>query len=149
MTIARRWAATAAVTLLAACAAGSAGGAGGGAGGTRVPVVRAPLGEDFRLAVKQIAVVDGEPLTVRFASVVSDSRCPAGVQCVRAGEARLEIGIQQAGLQPALDTLATAPPLPTRASLGAYDVAVVGLAPEPRQNAPAPAYVATLRVTKR
>lgn len=129
--------------LLAACASA------GSSESTRLPVVRARLGEDFRLAVKQIAVVDGEPMTVRFASVVADSRCPVGVQCIRAGEARLEIGIQQAGLPPALDTLATAPPLPMQASLGRYTVAVVGLAPEPRQNSPAPAYIATLRVTKR
>ena len=140
---AERWSAVAAVMLLAACASAGPGGS------TRLPVARARLGEDFRLAPKQIAVIEGEPLTVRFASVVSDSRCPAGVQCVRAGEARLEISIQRAGFQPAIDTLATAPPLPQRTSVGPYDVAVVGLAPERRQGTPAPAYVATLRVIRR
>ncbi|HET7229049.1 MAG TPA: hypothetical protein VFJ16_03570 [Longimicrobium sp.] len=138
-----RWAAVVAVSLLAACASAGSGGS------TRLPVARARLGEDFRLAPKQIAVIQGEPLTVRFASVVSDSRCPAGVQCVRAGEARLEISIQQAGLEPAVDTLATAPPLPGQASVGAYEVTLVGLAPELRQGTPAPAYIATLRVTRR
>jgi hypothetical protein len=112
-------------------------------------VARVKLGEDFRLAVKQIAVIDGEPLTVRFASVVADSRCPAGVQCVRAGEALVEVGIQQAGREPAVDTLATAPPRPQRATYGAYDVALVGLDPSPRRDVPTPAYVATLRVTRR
>ena len=143
MKIAKMWAAVAAALLLAACASAGSG------GGTRLPVERARLGENFRLALKQTAVIEGEPLTVRFASVVADSRCPAGVQCVRAGEARLEISIHRAGLQPAIDTLATAPPLPMQASAGPYEVAVVGLAPEPRQDTPAPAYVATLRVTRR
>jgi hypothetical protein len=143
MRIAERWASVAAAMLLAACAGA------GSAGSTRLPVARARLGENFRLALKQIAVIEGEPLTVRFASVVSDSRCAAGVQCLRAGEARLEISIHRAGLQPAIDTLATAPPLPGQTSAGPYDVAVVGLAPEPRQGSPAPAYVATLRVTRR
>jgi hypothetical protein len=145
MKMKRGW--TAAAMLLAGCATGGSSGSSGAA--TRLPVARARLGEDFRLAVKQIAVIDGEPLTVRFASVVSDSRCPAGVQCVRAGEARLEITIQQAGLNPAVDTLATAPPQPQRAAYGVYDVAVVGLEPPKRQDVPLPAYVATLRVTKR
>ena len=98
---------------------------------------------------KQIAVIDGEPLTVRFASVVSDSRCPAGVQCIRAGEARLEISIQQAGLEPAVDTLATDPPPARQTSVGRYDAVLVGLAPERRQGTPAPAYVATFRMTRR
>jgi len=130
--------------LMAGCATG-----GQTAGTTRLPVERARLGESFRLAVKQIAVIDGEPLTVRFASVVSDSRCPAGVQCIRAGEARLEITLQQAGMNPGIDTLATAPPLPQQAAYGAYTVDILGLEPQPRQDVPAPAYVATLRVTKR
>ena len=139
-----------AALLLAACASGGAGAGGAGASGasTRLPVARARLGEEFRLAVKQIAVIRGEPLTVRFAAVVEDSRCPVGVQCVRAGEARVEVGIQQAGMEPALDTLSTAPPGPQHAVYGAYDVTLVGLAPEPRQNVQAPAYVATLRVTR-
>lgn len=137
--------------LLAACASGGAGAGGSGASGasTRLPVVRARLGEEFRLAVKQIAVIRGEPLTVRFSSVVADSRCPVDVQCVRAGEARVEISIQQAGMEPAVDTLATAPPGPQHAAYGAYDVALVGLAPAPRRDVQAPAYVATLRVTRR
>ena len=140
-----------AAMLVAACASGGAGagGSGGQGASTRLPIARARLGEDFRLAVKQIAVIRGEPLTVRFASVVEDSRCPANVQCIRAGEARVEIGVQQAGMEPALDTLSTAPPGPQHAAYGAYDVTLVGVAPEPRTNVPAPAYVATLRVTRR
>jgi hypothetical protein len=151
MMIVRRWWMVGAAALLAACASGGAGAGGSGASGasTRLPVVRARLGEDFQLAAKQIAVIRGEPLTVRFAAVVEDSRCPVGVQCIRAGEARVEIGIQQAGMEPALDTLATAPPGPQHAAYGAYDVTLVGLAPEPRTNVQAPAYVATLRVTRR
>jgi hypothetical protein len=144
MTKMKMWRWSAAAVLLAGCAT-----AGQSAGTVRLPVARARLGEDFRLAVKQIAVIDGEPLTVRFASVVSDSRCPVGVQCIRAGEARLEITVQQAGMNPGIDTLATAPPLPQQAAYGAYTVAIVGLEPQPRQNVPAPVYIATLRVTKR
>lgn len=140
----KMWRWSAAAMLLAGCATG-----GQSAGTVRLPVARARLGEDFRLAVKQIAVIDGEPLTVRFASVVSDSRCPVGVQCIRAGEARLEITLQQAGMNPGIDTLATAPPLPRQAAYGAYTVAIVGLEPQLRQNVPAPLYIATLRVTKR
>lgn len=67
--------ATATVAVMAACAPMPRGGS-----------VQAPLGEPFRLAQGETASVTGTQMTVRFAEVVSDSRCPVGVQCVRAGD---------------------------------------------------------------
>jgi len=37
------------------------------------------------------AVISGTNWTIRFDSVVSDSRCPLGVYCIQAGEARLAL----------------------------------------------------------
>ena len=48
----------------------------------------APLGTPFELKVGQSAVVPGG-LTVRFDTVLSDSRCPIDAICVHAGEARI------------------------------------------------------------
>jgi len=50
------------------------------------------LGEPFELGAGQKVWVGGE-LTVTFAEVVQDSRCPKGEQCITAGKAvvRLEV----------------------------------------------------------
>jgi hypothetical protein len=44
------------------------------------------LGQESNLAPNQSVSVIGEPLKIKFIEVVSDSRCPTGVQCIWAGE---------------------------------------------------------------
>ncbi len=63
-----------------------------GLAGCTTPAVTASLGEPFTLGPGQSASIPGEDLTVRFAEVVSDSRCPAGVTCIWAGEVELPAG---------------------------------------------------------
>jgi len=135
-----RMLAGAALAAVTACATG---------GGTRLPVPQVRLGENFRLTLGQTAVLAGEPLTVRFATVLDDSRCPLGVQCVRAGEARIQVSLHAAGRDASVVVLATDPPQPQRAAYGEYDVELRSLEPRPRQIAPSPVYTATLRVTRR
>jgi len=48
--------------------------------------VTAELGQGFVLEPGQTAVIKNESLTVKFNEIVSDSRCPKGVQCIWAGE---------------------------------------------------------------
>lgn len=53
-------------------------------------------GEEFYLKFGQTASIQGEDMTIKFTQVVSDSRCPSGVQCVWQGEVTclLEINYQ-------------------------------------------------------
>jgi len=44
------------------------------------------LGQEFNLAPNHSVSIIGEPLNIKFIEVVSDSRCPTGVQCIWAGE---------------------------------------------------------------
>ena len=53
----------------------------------------AELGQQFSLTPGQSASIDGEPFEVKFVEVISDSRCPSGVQCIWAGEASCSIEI--------------------------------------------------------
>ena len=53
--------------------------------------ITASLGQEFTLPVGQKAVIEGEELTIKFVEVISDSRCPAGVECVWAGEAQCRL----------------------------------------------------------
>ncbi|HEU4559648.1 MAG TPA: hypothetical protein VFS20_17480 [Longimicrobium sp.] len=115
----------------------------------RGATVAARLDEPFRLAQGETASVGDERLAVRFAEVVSESRCPVGVQCVRAGEARVRFELRLPGAEPEAVILATEGAQPRHASYGAYDVHLVTLEPQPRTDVPRPAYVATLRVVRR
>jgi len=49
--------------------------------------IEASLGQEFNLYLGQTVTITGENLEIRFAEVISDSRCPQGVQCIWAGEA--------------------------------------------------------------
>lgn len=50
--------------------------------------VRASLGQEFSLKVNQTVAISEEDISVKFDKVLTDSRCPIGVVCVWAGEAR-------------------------------------------------------------
>jgi hypothetical protein len=126
----------AALSLLAACAT------------VPPPSVRAALGQDFRLARGETAAVGTDGLTVRFAAVVEDSRCPMGVMCIRAGEAKVQLELRARGAGEEDVILATEGGQPRYASFAGYDVRLVALDPPRRNDVPHPAYVATLRVTR-
>jgi len=49
--------------------------------------IQANAGQEFTLYMGQTATINGEDLEIRFAEVISDSRCPQGVECFWAGEA--------------------------------------------------------------
>jgi hypothetical protein len=57
--------------------------------------VNASLGQDFTLPVGQTAYLASENMNIKFDTVTNDSRCPDGVQCIRAGEAVCRVSITQ------------------------------------------------------
>jgi len=112
------------------------------------PSPRAALDQDFRLARGETAMVGSDGLTVRFAAVVEDSRCPMGVMCIRAGEAKVQLELRARGAGEEDVILATEGGQPRYASFAGYDVRLVTLDPPRRRDVPHPAYVATLRVSR-
>jgi len=132
----RRLRSLAALALVAGCAT---------AGRTEVP---ASLDRDFRLDRGETAVVGTDGLTVRFITVVEDSRCPLGVQCIRAGEAKVQLEVRAPGAGTDHLVLATEGGQPRYASFRAYDIHLVELEPRHRTDDPHPPYVATLRVSR-
>lgn len=59
--------------------------------------VSASLGQEFTLPVGETASIEGEYLTIRFVEVITDSRCPEGVECVWEGEAQCRLRLAVAG----------------------------------------------------
>jgi hypothetical protein len=54
------------------------------------------LGQRFSLKIGESAQVEGEGLAIGFESVVTDSRCPKGEQCIREGEATIRVWLRKA-----------------------------------------------------
>ncbi|HEX8693080.1 MAG TPA: hypothetical protein VF746_11710 [Longimicrobium sp.] len=110
------------------------------------PRVPARLGEEVALAPGQTAGVEGERLAVSFLRVAEDSRCPQGVQCVRAGEAKVELELR---VDDRVEGVVLATPVePRSAALGPYRVHLVRLDPLPTREGPPERYTATLRIEK-
>jgi hypothetical protein len=51
------------------------------------------LGQEFTVPIGKTASVSGEKLSLEFMEVAADSRCPTGVQCVWAGEAKCRLSV--------------------------------------------------------
>ncbi|MEH3143337.1 MAG: hypothetical protein PGN37_24930 [Mycobacterium kyogaense] len=87
------------------------------------------------LAGGQQASVAGSAVTVRFDRVLEDSRCPALVDCVWAGQARIALVVESDGTPPQTVELSTYPASdatgPT-ARVGAHAVTLRALDPYPQ-----------------
>lgn len=129
----------ASVFLLLACGGVTAAG--------RVPAV--PLGQDFVLEVGQTVLVEGAGFGITFVAVTEDSRCPADVTCVWAGNATVELKVSMTDVADTTVTLNTDLE-PKVTTIGGHELRLVALAPVPRSDVriAASAYSATLRVEK-
>ena len=107
------------------------------------------LGQSFALKVGQSVVLAGEGLELAFESVVSDSRCPRGVQCIRAGDATIRLAAEKAPNARAPIQLGTTAST-ADATYGQYSIRLLSLNPYPdasRRTQP-DEYEATLIVTR-
>lgn len=102
----------------------------------------APSSPSISLPAERIAVRHGETiragdLSVTFADVVADSRCPVTVQCIWAGDAAVRVTLQT-GAQRSEVVLHThgGDQYPKSARWGGYEIALVDLEPAPQEQRP-------------
>ncbi len=95
---------------------------------SRSPVGPA-IGSEFDLSLHQWVTISGTSLTVRFDSVVEDSRCPIGAYCEWEGMARVLVSITS-GAQVEQFCLTTMPITATYRSQGWF-IDFIGLEPYP------------------
>lgn len=122
-------------------------GCGGGTDGTSSPPTQRTSDADVVLAPGESALLGGF-VEVHFKEVQGDSRCPADVTCVWAGDAQLAITLA-AGDGPSMPFFlhTNGQAGPTQAMLAGLVVKVETLSPEPRAGAPIPQEDYRLRVS--
>lgn len=105
-------------------------------------------GREFQLAVGETARIEGTSSRILFRSVMNDSRCPADVQCVWAGNARVVLTLSAQGKPDSALSINTAIE-PRSATVSGYVLRVTGLSPVPRSGTaiPASSYVAKFELT--
>ncbi|HEV7799341.1 MAG TPA: hypothetical protein VGO73_14380 [Pyrinomonadaceae bacterium] len=112
----------------------------------------ARLGREFKLKARHQVTLPREGLRIKFASVKEDSRCPADVKCVWAGNAAVRLEVSMRGRSSKVLWLNTnnSSSAATENQYRGYTVKLAELSPYPRSNrkiAPGD-YVATLLVSK-
>jgi hypothetical protein len=120
-----------------------------GACATVETAVVAEPGVEFSLPLGKTAVINASGARITFKQVSEDSRCPVDVQCVWAGDAKIELTISRSGTPDDLKVISLTPPNNETTS-GDLRIRFTGLAPVPRQadNGKPRAYVAQLVVTR-
>jgi hypothetical protein len=108
------------------------------------------LGQEFDLKINQEATIEGEALAVVFESVLEDSRCPEGVDCIWSGNAKIRLRSGKQKQTPAAVELNTHIGSKSSSYLN-YEIRLVALKPRPKADKPIQPneYRATLIVTKK
>jgi hypothetical protein len=113
----------------------------------------ARVGREFKIKVGGVVTLDGGSLRLRFVRVAEDSRCPADVDCVWAGNAEVLVEAGGKGWKGKttlkLDTNESGQGA-SEARYGRYTLKLLALSPERRRDlkiAPGQ-YTATLLVVK-
>lgn len=89
----------------------------------------AQSGEPVELRVGQAVTLDGGAVTIRFLSVVDDSRCPTSVVCVWQGDGAVELRLRWSD-STRVDTLHTTL-APNSVTAAGVRITLAGLAPYP------------------
>jgi hypothetical protein len=108
------------------------------------------MNQEFTLGVNQQVFVNTEGLIIEFVSVLEDSRCPVGVNCIWAGNAKIRIKVSNSNKESKAFELNTNLE-PTDILFQDYKIHLVRIEPRPQADAPLKTedYLATLLLTRR
>lgn len=102
------------------------------------------LGEEIEAEFGKEIKIFGEGITIEFADLIEDSRCPDGAVCVWAGNAQVAILVNNEEVK--LNTYLE----PKEMAVSKYKVALISVSPHPKADVKIPEnkYTATIVVTK-
>ena len=89
--------------------------------------------QQFKLLVNNQKVISGSQITVKFISLIEDSRCPKGTNCIHAGNAKIQIKVSKRGGESKTFELNTNLG-PKGETFEGYAINLVNLTPTPRDN---------------
>jgi hypothetical protein len=95
------------------------------------PVPGTDANQQIELPLGQTRLLDEERLAITFARVMEDSRCPAGTECITAGNAVVGLILHERGEATRMVQLNTHN-RPRTVSHEGYVISVVDLVPPPR-----------------
>ena len=101
------------------------------------------------LQLHQEKSVPSAGFKIKFVEMVEDSRCPAGTNCVWAGNAKVKIEVRGKGSARTFELNSTSEP--TVVVFSGYEIKLLGLTPKPAANVRInpDKYLATFEVTKK
>lgn len=105
---------------------------------------------EIKVGIGRTKSIVRDRLNLRFLTVVEDSRCPIGVNCIQAGNAQIKVQISKPGGQPKIFELNTNGPNQSIMVEG-YEVKLTSLTPHPKAGVSIRpgSYTATISVAKR
>lgn len=108
------------------------------------------MDKQFTVRFGQITTVREAGVKVEFASVIEDSRCPEGVNCIWEGNGKISVKLSKAGHSSASIELNTTLE-PKRGSYLDYEITLINLQPYPKANETLShkSYVAVLLIRKK
>ncbi len=107
------------------------------------------LNKEFELKIGQNALIKGEGLVIGFNSVDEDSRCPEGVDCIWAGNAKITVKATKSDSETVSAQLNTTTE-PKEVDYKQYRITLVKLDPRPKAETITSKgyYIATLLIAK-
>ena len=107
------------------------------------------LNQQFAISEKQTALVKTDKLTIEFVKVLDDSRCPPDVNCVWAGNAKVQIKVSKGKAAAKVFELNTNLE-PKIITFQGYKIELMDLTPAPKSDVDRKSvkYSASFKVTK-
>ncbi len=88
--------------------------------------------QQFKLLVNNQKVISGSQITVKFISLIEDSRCPEGTNCIQAGNARIKVVVSKRGESKTFELNTNLGPKGD--TFEGYAINLVNLTPTPKDN---------------
>ena len=113
-----------------------------------IQTVEAQSREQQKIQINKQKKFSSSNLTVKFVSLIEDSRCPEGTNCIWAGNAKIKIEVSKNGKKETFELNTTVEP--KVATFNGYAIELVSLVPVPKENIRINrnGYVATLAFSK-
>lgn len=96
--------------------------------------LHAQTNQKITVRVNQQKTLAKNKLTIKFVSLLEDSRCPVDVRCIQAGNARIQIEVGKAAGAAKSFELNTDAKKPQAVSFAGYTIKLIDVNPHPATN---------------